>query len=57
MAESPDRGLETSAVRNAKPDEYEVVENWRADRGHGDWRSEEDAEAAEAVNPLWAAMR
>ena len=35
----------------------EVVEPRRADRGGGDVRSGGGAEAADAANPLWAAVR
>ena len=35
----------------------EVVEPRRAERGGGDVRSGGDAAAADAVNPLWAAVR
>ena len=35
----------------------EVVEPRRADREGGDVRSVEDAAAADAANPLWAAVR
>ena len=34
-----------------------AVEPRRADGGGGDVRSEGGAEAADAVNPLWAAVR
>ena len=35
----------------------EVVEPRRAERGGGDVRSGGDAAAADAANPLWAAVR
>ena len=35
----------------------EVVEPKRAERGGGDVRSGGDAAAADAANPLWAAVR
>ena len=46
-------GVELVEVRRP----VEVVEPRRAERGGGDVRSGGDAEAADAANPQWAAVR
>ena len=49
------RGRRRALVEVRRP--VEVVEPRRAERGGGDVRSGRGAEAADAANPLWAAMR
>ena len=48
-------GVGVELVEARRP--VEVVEPRRADRGGGDLRSGGGAEAADAANPFWAAVR
>ena len=48
-------GVGAELVKARRP--VEVMEPRRADRGGGDVRSGGGAEAADAANPLWAAVR
>ena len=49
------RGVGVELLEARRP--VEVVEPKRADRGGGDVRSGGGAEAADAANPLWMAVR
>ena len=53
-AEGPTEGLQGVVLRQSGRD---VVEPRRAERGGGDVRSGGDAAAADAANPLWAAVQ
>lgn len=44
-------------VRWGKAEKYGVVEPRHAERGNGDGRSRGGAEAVDAMNPLWVAVR
>ena len=48
-------GVGVELVKARRP--VEVVEPRRAERGGGDVRSGGGAEAVDAANPLWAAVR